>query len=210
MICRRWLQHRKISGKSYRSAYFNYSQSAGLPLYIIYYATARSLTYWDRVTHITVSKVNTIGSDDGLSPGPHQAIIWTNAGLVSIVTLGTNSIEIISEIQTFSLKKCISKCRMEFCLGLNVLTHHSVGTPNGVEDHCQQCSAWSHYPNQQLPLIGPLGVTNFIKILVEIQALSFKHMHLNVASGKWLTVFQVSNELKRCVRHVRKYILFLI
>ena len=31
--------------------------------------------------HIYVSKLN-IGSDNGLSPGQHQAIIWTNDGLV--------------------------------------------------------------------------------------------------------------------------------
>ena len=61
-----------------------------------------------------------------------------------------------------------------------------------------------------MPLIEPSGVTNFIKFLIEIQALSFNHMHLNVASGKWLTVFQVPNELKRCLRHVRKNISFLI
>ena len=31
-----------------------------------------------------------IGSDGGLSPGWHQAIIWTNAGILLIGTLGTN------------------------------------------------------------------------------------------------------------------------
>ena len=30
--------------------------------------------------HICVSKLTIIGSDNGLSPGRHQAIIWTNAG----------------------------------------------------------------------------------------------------------------------------------
>ena len=32
-----------------------------------------------RVTHICVSKLTIIGSDDGLSSGQRQAIIWTNA-----------------------------------------------------------------------------------------------------------------------------------
>ena len=37
------------------------------------------LTHRDRVTHICASKLNIIGSDNGLSPGRRQAIIWTNA-----------------------------------------------------------------------------------------------------------------------------------
>ena len=52
-----------------------------------------------------VSKVTTIGSDNGLWPGPRQAIIWTNDGILLIRTLGTNFSEILSEIHTFSFKK---------------------------------------------------------------------------------------------------------
>ena len=40
------------------------------------------LTHWDRVTYICVSKLTIIGSDNGLSPGQHQVIIWTNAGIL--------------------------------------------------------------------------------------------------------------------------------
>ena len=36
------------------------------------------LTHWGRVTHISVSKLTFIGSDNGLSPDWHQVIIWTN------------------------------------------------------------------------------------------------------------------------------------
>ena len=39
------------------------------------------LTHWGRVTLICVSKLTIIGSDNGLSPGRRQAIIWTNAGI---------------------------------------------------------------------------------------------------------------------------------
>ena len=42
------------------------------------------LTHWGRVTHKCVSKLTIIGSDNGLSPGRRQAIIWTNAGILLI------------------------------------------------------------------------------------------------------------------------------
>ena len=42
------------------------------------------------MTHICVSKLTNIGSDNGLSPGRRQAIIWTNAGILLIGPLGTN------------------------------------------------------------------------------------------------------------------------
>ena len=63
------------------------------------------LTHWGRVTHICISKLTTIGSDNGLSPSRRQAIIWTNAGLLLIGPLGTNLSEILIEIYTFSFKK---------------------------------------------------------------------------------------------------------
>ena len=45
---------------------------------------------WGRVTHICVSNLTIIGSDNGLSPGWRQAIIWTNAGILFIGPFGTN------------------------------------------------------------------------------------------------------------------------
>ena len=83
------------------------------------------LTYWGRVTHLCVSKLTSISSDNGLSPGRRQAIIWNDAGILLIGPLGTNFSEILMELQTFSLKKIrlkmsSAKCR-PFCLSLNVL-----------------------------------------------------------------------------------------
>ena len=84
------------------------------------------LTHWGRVTHICVSKLTIIGSDNGLSPGAwRQAIIWTNAGILLIRTLGTNFSEILSTIHAFSSNKMHLKMSSAkwspFCLGLNVL-----------------------------------------------------------------------------------------
>ena len=83
------------------------------------------LTHWGRVTHLCASKLTSIGSDNGLSPGRRQAIIWTNAGISLIEPSGTNYSEILIETHTFSfmkisLKKSSGK-RWPFCLGLNVL-----------------------------------------------------------------------------------------
>ena len=85
------------------------------------------LTHWGRVTHICVGKLIIIGSDNGLSPDRRQAIIWTNAGLLSIGPLRTYFSENLIKIQQFSLKKMqvkvsSAKCRPS-CLGLNVLTY---------------------------------------------------------------------------------------
>ena len=83
------------------------------------------LTLWGRVTHICVSKIIIIGSENGLSPGRRQAIIWTNAGILLIEPLGTNFSEILTEVHTFSFKKMhlemlSAKWRL-FGLGFNEL-----------------------------------------------------------------------------------------
>ena len=88
------------------------------------------LTHQGPVTHICVSKLTIIGSDNGLSPGRRQAIIWTNAGILLIGPLGTNFSEILIEIHTFSFKKIdwkmwSGKWRPS-CLGLNVLKIHQI------------------------------------------------------------------------------------
>ena len=55
----------------------------GLTLYMV-------LTHWGwwRI-YASVQHAN-IGSDNGLSPGRRQTIIWTNAGILWVQTLGTN------------------------------------------------------------------------------------------------------------------------
>ena len=59
-----------------------------------------NLTHLPLVLHIC-----SIGSDNGLSPIQRQAIIWTNAGLLSIRPLRTNFSEILIKIQNFSVPK---------------------------------------------------------------------------------------------------------
>ena len=91
-----------------------------------FHTLAHNLTHWGRVTHTCVSKLTIIGSDNGLSPGRRQAIIWTNAGILLIGPWRTNFSEILISIQTFSFKKMHLKMGSAkwrpLCLGLNVLT----------------------------------------------------------------------------------------
>ena len=63
------------------------------------------LSHWGQVTHICVSKLSILGSDNGLSPDRRQAIIWTNAEILLMWPLGTNFWEILVEINTFPFKK---------------------------------------------------------------------------------------------------------
>ena len=77
------------------------------------------------MTHTCLSKLTIIGSDNGLTPGRRQAIIWTNAGILLIRPSGTNFNEMLIEILTFSFMKMrlnVSSAKSRpFCLGLNVL-----------------------------------------------------------------------------------------
>ena len=84
------------------------------------------LNHRGRVTHICVSKLIIIGSDNGLSPDRRQAITWTNEGVLLIGPLGTNFSETLFVINKFSFKKMHLKISSgkwrPSCLGPNVLT----------------------------------------------------------------------------------------
>ena len=83
-----------------------------------------------QVMHIGVSKIIITGSDNGLSPGRRQAIIWTNAGILLIGPLGINFSEIWNKITTFSFKKIHLKMSsaywLLFCLALSQLRNQSL------------------------------------------------------------------------------------
>ena len=87
------------------------------------------LTHWGRLTHTCVSKLTTIGLDNGLSPGQCQTSIKTNAGILLIGPLGTNLSEILIIIYPLSFRKMHLKMSpgkwWPFCLGLNVLNCHT-------------------------------------------------------------------------------------
>ena len=144
-----------------------------------------------------VSRLTIIGSDDGLLPGRHQAIIWNNDGIFLTGPLGTNFSEILVENYISSFKKMHLKMPSgnwhTFGLGLNVLTHWGrvthiwvsrltiTGSVNGLLPGRRQAIIWT---NAGILLIGPIG-TNFSENLIEILTFSFTKMRLKVLSAKW-------------------------
>ena len=111
--------------------------------------------------HTCVGKTTTIGSDNGLSPGRRQAIIWTNAGILLIVPSGTNFNEIFIAIQTFSFKKIHSKMSSgkwrPFCLGLNVLRILRTSSGGDV-----------HHDSLTLPVFSQWGFPKLLLLQVEL------------------------------------------
>ena len=96
----------------------------------------KRLTHWGRAAHICVSKLTITVSDNGLSPDRRQAIIWTNAGILLIRTLGTNFSEILGVVHSFSfskmhLKMSSAKWRL-FGIGLNELKQFLLHSSSSV------------------------------------------------------------------------------
>ena len=107
------------------------------------------VTHWGRTTHICVSKMITIGLDNGLSPGRRQAIIF------SIRPLGIHFSEILIEINAFPFKKMHlnmpSANWRPCCLGLNVFNPPFLPAEQlpqlpfqalPSQRSCQDCRVW--------------------------------------------------------------------
>ena len=132
------------------------------------------LTHWGRVTHICVDKLTIIGSDNGLSPDRRQAIIWTNAGLLSIRSLRTY----FNENLIMHVKMSSAKWRPS-CPGLNVLM-----------------------PGPMIPWpmwIGPL--VTFSKITFKVIYFFFMKIHLETASVIWRQSCPVPDLLNKIMKY---------
>ena len=114
------------------------------------------------MTHICVSKLSIIGSDNGLSPDRRQAIIWTNAGLLSIGPLRIYFNDNFFRIQQFSLKKMhveMSSAKWRpSCIGLNVLIHWGLVAFICVNDLDYHWFQWC--PDLMPALCQPITRTN--------------------------------------------------
>ena len=81
------------------------------PIFRIFFVKHRSLGpvfySWphvscnDRLRINSFRKIFNLSSDNGLSPGRHQAIIWTNAGILLFEPRGIRLSELLIEIKTF-------------------------------------------------------------------------------------------------------------
>ena len=107
LLQREMKMSKSIAINEFRTCINNYIHIKGWDVipYPCHNFNGSCLTHWGRMMHICISKLTIIGSDNGLSPDQCQAIIWTNAGILLIQTLGTNFSEILSAIHTFSFKK---------------------------------------------------------------------------------------------------------
>ena len=107
------------------------------------------LTHWGRVTHICVSKLTIIGSDNGFFSGQCQAIIWINDGILFIEPLGTNFSVILIKIHTLSFMKMhlkmLSRKWQPFCLGLNVSTQHRANFMTYPMSYPVNVSCWQQH-----------------------------------------------------------------
>ena len=98
-----------------------------LQIYAFWWSIAQlsTLTHRGLVTHICFSKLSIIGSDNGLSPGRRQCIIWTNVGILSMGPKGAIFSETLIEIPTFLFKikhlKMLSGKWRPFFLDFNML-----------------------------------------------------------------------------------------
>ena len=109
-----------------------------------HFMSVYNLTRWARVTHICIGNLTIISSDDGLSPGRREAIIWTDAGILLNGSLGTTVREICIDIHNVSFKKMHLTISFEkwqpSCLGLNVFKPTSWSVPHS--------SCWSNKTRQ--------------------------------------------------------------
>ena len=85
-------------------------------------------SWWPSDTYIYVSWLTIIGSDNRLSPGQRQAIVWTIAGILLTGPLGTNNCEILIQILAFSFTKMRLEASSDkkwrsFRRGLNVINN---------------------------------------------------------------------------------------
>ena len=129
------------------------------------------LTHWCRLVHTCACKLRliAIGSENGLSPGSRQAIIWTNAGILLIGPLRTNFSEILIKFPAFSFKKMhlkISFGKWPFCLGLNVFFTSSIPGDVYSSRYYENCVHMFHVNPRGIPMSSN-NVDSFLRKVFE-------------------------------------------
>ena len=139
-------------------------------------------THWGRVTHICVDNLTIIVSDNGLSPGRRQAIIWNNAGILLIGPLETNFSDMLADIITFSFKKMylnVSSAKWwPFCFGRNVLKGTFYCSQNCIIKPYLHDVGWFRQGSSYVvfnKVILDNTLQPFNKVICEIQVLQTLH-----------------------------------
>ena len=137
--------------------------------------------------HLCISKIIIIGSDNGFSPGRRQAIIWINAGILLIGPLGTNFIENVIEIYTFSFEKMHVKMssgqRRPSCPGLNVLSksYWNHICPSVPVSFLQNLMIFSKKQNKVYPMEHMHGfIFSYFDVLLIISSNWIHMTHLSI------------------------------
>ena len=107
------------------------------------------LTLWGKMTHICVCNWTIIGSDNSLSPGRRQAVIWTIARMLLIRPLGTklnwhSNRNSYPAVQENALGNVVRK------MTANLFRPRCVNTMAGeTSAHCVATIFWTPTPLQQ-------------------------------------------------------------
>ena len=155
------------------------------------------LTHWDRMTHICVVTNTNIGSDNGLSHGRRQTIIWTNAGILLIGPWGTIFSEILIEILTFSFKKMrlkmsSAKWRPFFSASMCLCSHdnkaasHRVVILHSFLFDCGRSFTW-HCSEGIMGTMAP-QITNLTIVYSAVHSGANRRKHqssASLSSGRW-------------------------
>ena len=109
--------------------------------------------------HICIHNLTIIGSDNGLSPGLHQAIIWTIAGILLIGPLETNFSEILIQIHIFSFKIESVVCKMG-----TILSQPQCVNPLHAKFFCGNINIYLHFMS-----LLHIDLTQVLKTLPQVR-----------------------------------------
>ena len=86
----------------------------------------KELTHWGQVTHMCISNMSSIGSDNGLSPGRRQTItcIWLNAAILSTRPEEHISVNFHSKFRSFHSRKFTWRCVKSVVSSVTHFTAH--------------------------------------------------------------------------------------
>ena len=126
------------------------------------------LTHWGQVMHIWVSRLTIIGLDNGLWPGWHHVIIWTNAGKMLIGRLWTNPSAIFNH---------------NWCIFIQENAFENVFWEMVAILSWPQCVNTSHYQNHRLFIVN-WTIRNIFHWSLN-KTCSLKEMYWKMPSGEW-------------------------